>query len=558
MKLTRISATVLILVLGMVGGESAKADLIFGDPVNLGPVVNSAHDEYTIDVSSDGLTLVFSGGPYSWQPGGKGGDDIWMATRETTDEPFAAPVNLTGINTSRHEFSPTLSADQLSIFFSSDRPGGRGNFDLWVATRPSKSAPFANPVNLGSPVNSSSPDFSPCLPADGLSLYFNSSRSGGSGQCDLHVTTRATINSPWSTPQNLGPRINSYRPDGLPRISDDGLTLFYATSKPGGYGYDDLYVVTRASTSEAWGTPLNLGPTINTSSAEPSISIWEDRSVMFFASARPGGTGGIDIWQAPIIPVVDFNGDGIVNLKDFSKLALYWRQNESSVDIAPATLGDGKVDIRDMVVLGEHWLTGFFALAHWKLDEQEGLVAYDSAGNKDGTLHGDPNWRPIGGMVDGALELDGIDDYVSTDFVLNPADGAFSVFTWVKGGTPGEVLISQTDGTGVGKSWLCADSLAGRLVTELKAPGRGTLPLTSEFVITDGDWHYIGLVWDGLYRYLYVGETQVAKDPMPLSPLESADGGLYFGAGKTLDAATFFSGLIDDIRIYNQAVTPYL
>ena len=425
----------LIMVAALLAGTSGhvSADFVFGPPTNLGPVVNSASDEYTIDVSSDGLALVFSGGPYSWQPGGKGGDDIWMATRETTDEPFAAPVNLTGINTSHHEFSPTLSADELSIFFSSDRPGGRGNFDLWMATRPTKSAPFASPVNLGSPVNSSVGDFSPCLSADGLSLYFNSSRGGGYGQCDLYVTTRATTNSPWRTPRNLGSKINSYRPDGLPRISDDGLTLFYVSDKPGGYGKNDLWVVTRASTSDPWGTqtPANLGPTINTSNEETSINIWDDGSVMFFASGRSGGVGGIDIWQVPLVPVVDFDGNGQVDVGDFARLAQYWCRNESSVDIGPAPFGDGKVDVKDLAVLAEYWMHEVGLIAHWELNETEGVIAHDSVAGNDAFGPADLLWRPEGGKVGGALELDGIDDLLFTTFSLNPADTSFSVFVWI-------------------------------------------------------------------------------------------------------------------------------
>ena len=61
-------------------------------------------------------------------------------------------------------------------------------------------------------------------------------------------------------------------------------------------------------------------------------------------------------------------------------------------------------------------------MAHWRLDETEGDIAQDSAGRHDGTLNGDPQWQPLGGQVAGALELDGIDDYVGSNFVLNPCE----------------------------------------------------------------------------------------------------------------------------------------
>jgi hypothetical protein len=78
----------------------------------------------------------------------------------------------------------------------------------------------------------------------------------------------------------------------------------------------------------------------------------------------------------------------------------------------------------------------------------------------------------------------------------------------------------------------------------------------SESVITDGQWHHIGLVWDGSLRHLYVDDMEIAQDDSPLSSLDSSQGGLYIGAGEDLGGASFWSGLIDDIRIYDQAVTP--
>jgi hypothetical protein len=73
-------------------------------------------------------------------------------------------------------------------------------------------------------------------------------------------------------------------------------------------------------------------------------------------------------------------------------------------------------------------------------------------------------------------------------------------------------------------------------------------------VITDGNWHRVGFVWDGSQRILYVDDVEVAIDTQ--SGLESSEGGLHIGAGNIPDAGSFFSGPIDDVRIYNRAVTP--
>jgi len=163
----------------VLGNGVASADFAFGTPMNMGPEINSPYDEYCVDVSDDGLCLLFSDSPLSWRPGGKGKIDLWMATRETISEPFGPPVNMAELNTGYHDFSPNLSPDGLTIFFSSDRPGGRGDMDLWMATRATQTAPFGKPLNLGSTINSGSGDFCPCPSSDGLSLYFNSSRWGG-------------------------------------------------------------------------------------------------------------------------------------------------------------------------------------------------------------------------------------------------------------------------------------------------------------------------------------------------------------------------------------------
>jgi glucose/arabinose dehydrogenase len=258
----------------------------------------------------------------------------------------------------------------------------------------------------------------------------------------------------------------------------------------------------------------------------------------------------------------DFDGDCDIDLSDFALFARAWLTNSSDAqwnglyDISEPK--DGIIDGLDLAVFADHWLADFRLVARWKMDEAGGSIAYDSAGDNNGKLHGNPVWQPVGGKSGGALQLDGVGDYVSTGFVLNPAEGAFTVLAWIKGGSPGQVIVSQMDGTGVGGTWLSADALDGYLLTELVPPPAGRIgspPLVSTSVITDGQWHLVGLVWDGSRRRLYVDAIQVGADAEPLAPLESSDGGLYIGAGKSLEAASFWDGSIDDVRIYNVALT---
>jgi len=235
-------------------------------------------------------------------------------------------------------------------------------------------------------------------------------------------------------------------------------------------------------------------------------------------------------------------------------LAQSWKTDESSADIAPAKKRDGTVDIKDVLLMSEYWLRQIPEIglaAHWKLDETEGFIADDSAGSHAAfVMSTNPLWWPTGGKIAGALELDGIDDFVSTPFVLDPAAGAFSVFAWVKGGKPEQVVISQAGGM----NWLLADATEGKLMTELKSAGRDGQSLTSQAIIIDGNWHRVGFVWDRPNRKLYVDGVEVKKDTQAV--LAGSTGGLQIGAGKNLEPGSFWSGLIDDVRVYDRPIVP--
>jgi len=539
---------VLVLALGL-SAEVANADFAFGEPTNLGPIVNSLYGDCEPDLSADSLELYF----ISTRPGGFGDRDLYVATRETTGDDWGTPVNLGSPPNSQYgAYGPSITADGLELYFSDGyggnwHPGGYGDADVWVTTRKTTNDSFGPYENIGPNVNSENAWF-PDISADGLELYITSHRSGSIGECDLWVATRKTRSEPFGVPTHLGLNVNSSPPDGAPDISLDGLTLFFSRG-PGSIG--NLWVARRKSTSEPFGTAVRLPDHVNSAYKDGWPCLSPDGSTLYFCSGRPGGYGAGDIYQAPIIPIVDFNVDGIVNIKDIVILTEHWGENYPLCDIGPTPLGDGIVDIQDLVVLTEYIEPiDRTLIAHWALDEIEGDIASDSANDNDGTVYGDPAWQPEGGTVDGALHLDGIDDYISTPFVLNPADGKFSVFAWIKGGAPGQVVLSQIGGV----NWLCADTLEGNLMTGLKATGRGAAALLSQAVITDGNWHRIGLVWDGSHRTLYVDDIAVAEDAQ--TNLLGSENGLYIGTGKAMEQGSFWSGLIDDVRIYNRAVTP--
>jgi len=534
-NLGTLRTTVAILL--VIGIGNAKADFVFGEPVNLGPTVNSGSGEWGPSISSDGLQLYFS----SFRSGGSGDWDMWISTRITAEDDWGVPTNLgSTVNSNAEDGDQSISSDGLELYFDSERSGGSGGADLWVSKRATTDEPWGAPVNLGSIVNSSSNERYPSISADGLELYFNTNL-----YWYLYVTRRATKNDPWGPPAVVpGYMI-------WPDISADGRMILFGAEEAGGFGSNDIWMRRRATTDDDWGPPVNLGSTVNSSSwdCEPSLS--RDGRTLYFTSNRGGGIGGWDTWQVPISPVVDFTGDGTVDGKDVLVMAEHWGQNRPSCDIGPTPFGDGTIDLQDLIVLAEYIgkeVNDPTLIAHWALDETEGMVASDSAGQNEAAVVGVPGWRPAGGAVGGALELNGM-TFLVAGFVLNPSDGPFSVLAWVKGGAPGQGIITQQSGV----NWLMADAVEGTVATEFSPGLCGSGPC-GEAAITDGDWHRIGFTWDGSVCLLYIDDVLVAEAAE--DGLAASAGKSVIGCGKMMAPGTFFTGLIDDVRIYRRAVKP--
>jgi len=286
--------------------ESQHTVEIFSDPTNLGPTVNSSAAEYSPSISADRLELYF----VSYRPGGLGGADIWVTTRRTKEVHWSTPKNLgPTVNSSDNDNAPSISVDGLTLYFSSDRTDGHGGRDLWITTRKTTGDAWSEPVNLGPMVNSSAHEHGPSISSDDLSLFFSGysdsklTRPGGIGGSDLWVTTRETKANRWTKAVNLGPKVNYSGRDAAPSISADGLSLYFNSSRPGGFGDVDLWVTMRKTKDDLWGTPFNLGSTVNSAKRDLNPDISADGSTLYFVSMRPGSVGdtdNMDIWQVTL------------------------------------------------------------------------------------------------------------------------------------------------------------------------------------------------------------------------------------------------------------------
>jgi Tol biopolymer transport system component len=353
----KIIAIAIALTLGTTV-EVANADYTFGTPTNLGPTVNSSYADPNPSISADGLELYFE----SYRSGGYGSGDLYVSTRETIQDPWGVPVNLgSTINTSGYDITPCISPDFLELYFVSDRPGTPGGSAIWTTKRATRKDDWGPPVNLGPVFNSKAIEFGPAISSNGLELYFSDVevyQTGGHGLCDLWMISRPSLSEPWGQPMNLGPTVNSTTHDRYPSISADGRMLFLASQRPGGQGNIDLWLTRRATLDDDWGTPVNLGPRVNTSSEDSGPSISADGRTLYFFSSRGGGYGSYDIWQVSIDPVVDLNGDGIVDCADMCIIVDNWGTDNSLCDIGPMPWGDGIVDVQDLIVLSEHLFEG--------------------------------------------------------------------------------------------------------------------------------------------------------------------------------------------------------
>lgn len=352
-----------LVVVGIVaaivlGGESSKADFTFSVPMLLDEPVNSTGVECFNCISSDGLEMYFER-PVPIDDILSLNRDLYVSTRATTNDPWPVPVNIGPIVNSNYiDSDASLSSDGLELYFCSNR-GREGLREIWVTTRDSKGAKWNTPVNLGPPINTSGSNMTPWITPDGLELYFSSTRPGGSGNIDIWVSKRASTNDPWQTPVNLGSVVNSAIDDCFSCLSPDGLVLFFCDSdnpsylfRPGGHGQTDMWMTKRKSLADPWESPVNLGPGMNTSYFESHPRISPDGSVLYFTSSRLGTINGFsDIWQAHILPTVDFNGDGIVDAADTGIMIDCWGTDEPLCDIGPMPWGDGIVDVEDLKIL---------------------------------------------------------------------------------------------------------------------------------------------------------------------------------------------------------------
>ncbi|HQI45728.1 MAG TPA: OmpA family protein [Bacteroidales bacterium] len=267
---------------------------------NVGEPVNGPFPDYSPVISTDEQTIIF----VSRREGttcekkdtdGKYFEDIYISTYDTTQKKWTDLKKIgTNINTCGHEAPISLSYDRKQLFIYKD-DNGDGN--IYVSQL--KLNNWTSPDKLSSNINTKSWETHASLTSDGNTLYFTSNRPGGFGGRDIYMCEKLA-NGEWSAALNLGPQINTEYEEESPFILPDNVTLYFSSKGHESMGGFDIFTST-ISDEGYWSTPENIGYPINTTDDDVFYVPTIDEQHAYYASAKEGGYGDLDIYRLSII-----------------------------------------------------------------------------------------------------------------------------------------------------------------------------------------------------------------------------------------------------------------
>lgn len=207
---------------------------------------------------------------------------------------FAQPVEVEPVdfNSSRDDFAPVVTQSNRKMFITSERSKKKQRIYLLEK----KNSEWSSPSALDGDVNNSDQTGTVAITPDGQYIIFAATNHdvAGHGRTDLYSARK--MKGEWTDIVNLGPNVNSPYWDSNPTLSSDGNTLFFASDRPGGQGGVDIWFCER--TREGWTKAKNAGSSINTEYDEMTPYLSLDDKTFSFSSNRPGGQGGYDIYFA--------------------------------------------------------------------------------------------------------------------------------------------------------------------------------------------------------------------------------------------------------------------
>ncbi len=247
---------------------------------------NINYSEYSPSISADGRMIVY-------QTDRIGEDKYKLYMKYKTVLGWTGAIPLLFANSRiDDDGAPFITYDQNSLLLSSDKKGGQGDVDIWIAPR--KGPVWGVPRNLGKPVNSSGYDGFASLSPDGKTLYFvrECPDKKGDPKDRFGIYTSENVNGKWADPRRLPAPVNSNYSDFAPVILSDGRTLIFSSTRPGGMGGYDLYK-TEMMDNGRWSDPVSLGKPINSASDDMIASVPASGDVIYYSKQDANGRSRI-------------------------------------------------------------------------------------------------------------------------------------------------------------------------------------------------------------------------------------------------------------------------
>ena len=279
-----------------------KRDSVYFNPVSLS--INSSSDEYfpSMPINSDIIIYTYRDSSADFQD-----EDFYISRK--IDDNWTDPVRLgDNINSEYREGALSVGLDGTDVFFAScHRPDSYGGCDLYYSTLINDTL-WSDAYNMGSVINTEYWESQPSISSDGNLLFFTSNRHGGYGGADIWMSKKH--NNKWLAPVNMGPSINTSSDEGTPFLHFDNKTFYFSSKGHKGFGGFDLYVAD-IDYSGAIKNVKNIGYPINTHHDESGLIVSKDGLNSYYTS---NANNNLDIYsfQLPLSvkssPVAIING----------------------------------------------------------------------------------------------------------------------------------------------------------------------------------------------------------------------------------------------------------
>jgi outer membrane protein OmpA-like peptidoglycan-associated protein/tetratricopeptide (TPR) repeat protein len=272
-------------------------------PINLGDSINTKYYEYLPTLTADDKKMIITR-RMPLTPEYENSEKDWTEVFYESDfkngawtkaKPIPRPLN--SFRKGNHRGTPCYTPDGQYLYFAMDMFDGKGQ-DIYFSRKIGEQ--WSEPVNAGEQLNSKAWDTNPSISSDGKTMYFISTREGGYGGADIWKSTLQD-DGKWGKPENLGNVINTDGNEYDVRIHPDNQTLYFSSDGHPGMGGTDFFY-SRKNEKGEWTKPVNLGYPINSNKDDRSLIINSKGDIAIFSSDREGGKGKTDLYSFELYP----------------------------------------------------------------------------------------------------------------------------------------------------------------------------------------------------------------------------------------------------------------